>query len=448
MEKEEAIDLGKLLQIMIEKKKVITLIVVICTLVAIVIAFVLPKTYESTTLVQTRSGNKIDVSGAASAMAALGIGGGTVASPTMAYIELMKSRSVLDPVIQALDIPVDKKEKMDAVGFAKNNLNIQNIKGTNLISITGKGHTPEEAQQISQGVVDNFLVLMTNMNQQTQSLMVKFLNDRINEAKKDSDDSAQKLEEFSKDKKVYGPTDQTTAELKQMAAFDKMVGDLEVKKRGAQAQLDSVGTQLDKQNANLSAYNIADNATVQGLREKIVAKEVELVGLQQKYQDKHPAVITAQQELEQLQNSLTSEVSTAVAAGTATMNPVQADLMKNRALASTDVAVSTASEAAVKALQDKAEGNMSKLSEDVLEYTKLERDAKMKNEIYLNLVKQCEQAKIQQAMESMDIQIVDTAELAKFPSAPNKKLIAIVGLVVGMLLATGYGLMIYKKRDF
>jgi len=448
MEKEEAIDLGKLLQIMIEKKKVITLIVVICTLVAIVIAFVLPKTYESTTLVQTRSGNKIDVSGAASAMAALGIGGGTVASPTMAYIELMKSRSVLDPVIQALDIPVDKKEKMDAVGFAKNNLNIQNIKGTNLISITGKGHTPEEAQQISQGVVDNFLVLMTNMNQQTQSLMVKFLNDRINEAKKDSDDSAQKLEEFSKDKKVYGPTDQTTAELKQMAAFDKMVGDLEVKKRGAQAQLDSVGTQLDKQNANLSAYNIADNATVQGLREKIVAKEVELVGLQQKYQDKHPAVITAQQELEQLQNSLTSEVSTAVAAGTATMNPVQADLMKNRALASTDVAVSTASEAAVKALQDKAEGNMSKLSEDVLEYTKLERDAKMKNEIYLNLVKQCEQAKIQQAMESMDIQIVDTAELAKFPSAPNKKLIAIVGLVVGMLLGTGYGLMIYKKRDF
>ena len=445
MEKEEAIDLGKLLRIMIEKKKVIASIIVICTLVAVVVAFILPKTYESTTLVQTRSSNKVDVSGAAAAMAALGVGGGSVSSPTMAYIELMKSRSVLDPVIAALDIPAEKKDKMNAKGFAKSNLDIQNTKGTNLITITGIGRTPEEAQQISQGVVDNFLLLMTNMNQQTQSLMVKFLNDRINEAKKDSDASAKKLEEFSKDKKVYGPTDQTTAELKQMAAFDKMIGDLEVKKRGAQAQLDSVGAQLDKQNANLSAYNIADNVMVQGLREKIVAKEVELVGLQQKYQDKHPAVITAQQELEQLQNSLTNEVSTAVVAGTATMNPVQAELMKNRALASTDVAVSTASEAAVKALQDKAESNMSKLSEDVLEYTKLERDAKIKNEIYLNLVKQCEQAKIQQAMESMDVQIVDTADLAKFPSAPKKTLIALIGLIMGGMLSFVYTILVYRR---
>lgn len=445
MEKEGLVSLEKILRDIIEKKMVVVPIIICFTLASVVVAFLLPKTYESTTLVQTRSGNKVDVSGAAVAMAALGMGGGTVSSSTTAYIELMKSRAVLNPVIENLDIPNMQKEKMTADGFAKSNVDIQNTKGTNLIVVKGKAATPKEAQEISQGVVDNFLLLMTNMNQQTQSLMVKFLNERIVEAKKDSDDSAQKLEDFSKEKKVYGPIDQTSADLKQMAAFDKTIGDLEVQKKGAQAQLDSVSAQLNLQNTNLTTYNVSDNSTVQSLREKIVSKEVELVGLQQKYQDKHPSVIAAQQELDQLKNSLENEVSTAVAAGTATMNPLQAELVKTKALSATNIAVASASEAAVKNLQDKSDSKMSQFSENVLEYTKLQRDATMKNEIYLNLVKQCEQAKIQQAMESMDIQVVDDADLPKMPTAPKKTLIAVIGLILGCLVSFGY--ILYSSKN-
>jgi len=447
MDGKRNVDLGELVDIVVIKKKIVSIIVVICFFMAGVAAFLLPITYESTTLVQTRNSSKLDISGAAAAMALLGGAGGGAASSTTAYIELMKSRSVLDPIIADLDLPVDKKEKLDAKKFAKKELDIENTKGTNLISVTAKGKTPEEAQQISQSVVDNFLVLMTKMNQQTQSLMVKFLNERIDNAKKESDDASQKLEEFSKTKKVYGPSDQASAQLKQMAVFDKAVGDLEVQIIGSQAQLDSVSAQLDKQNANLTAYNVADNITVQKLRDQIVAKEVEMVGLQQRYQDKHPTVIAAQQELVQLQSSLTNEVSTAVAAGTATMNPVQAELMKNKVLASTTIAVASASENAVKTLQDKAEKNMSQLSEDVLEYVKFQRDATIKNEIYLNLVKQCEQAKIQQAMESMDIQIVDPADLPKEPKGPKGFTVVFIGGLIGILVAIGYVLKVYNKQQ-
>ena len=303
MENEEAIDLSKLLHIMIERKIPILCIVVICTGIALITAFLLPKTYESTTLVQTRSSSKVDVSGAAAAMAALEVGGGT-ASSTTNYIELMKSRAVLDPIIADLDIPEEKKEKLNATGFAKTSLDIKNTKGTNLIMVTGKGNTPEEAQKISQGVVDNFLLLMTNMNQQTQSLMVKFLSERTDNAKKEADDAAQKLEDFSKEHKVYGPDDQVKAAITQMAAFDKAIGDFKVQQQGAKAQLDSVDAQIAKQNINSKAYNVSDNSIVQQLRSQIVAKEVELVGLQQKYQDKHPSVVTAKEELAVLQNSL------------------------------------------------------------------------------------------------------------------------------------------------
>lgn len=80
-------------------------IVLMCTVLALVIAFTLPKQYESTTLVQTRATNKVDLSGAAAAMALLGVGGGSASSPTMNYIELMKARTVLEPIIRSTELP-------------------------------------------------------------------------------------------------------------------------------------------------------------------------------------------------------------------------------------------------------------------------------------------------------------------------------------------------------
>ena len=83
-----------------------------------------------------------------------------------------------------------------------------------------------------------------------------------------------------------------------------------------------------------------------------------------------------------------------------------------------------------------------------MEYMRLSRDSKVKNEVYLNLVKQYEQNKIQAAMESMDIQIIDAANLPDIekPVAPRKKLITAIGFVVGVLLAMGYSLLTYRRE--
>ena len=97
MEKDESIDLGRLVHIMVERKRNVLAIIVGCTIIALIIALVMPKTYESTTLVQTRSAGK-DISGAAAMAAALGVSTGSSSSGSpLNYIELMKSRTVLQP---------------------------------------------------------------------------------------------------------------------------------------------------------------------------------------------------------------------------------------------------------------------------------------------------------------------------------------------------------------
>ncbi|MBO6204636.1 MAG: chain-length determining protein, partial [Selenomonas sp.] len=108
---EDTIDLGKLASIASDHKKEIATIIAGCTILATGVSFVLPKQYESTTLVQTRSAGK-DISGAAAMASMMGInmGGSSSSGSPINYMELMKSRRVLEPIIDDMEWEDEKKK--------------------------------------------------------------------------------------------------------------------------------------------------------------------------------------------------------------------------------------------------------------------------------------------------------------------------------------------------
>ena len=444
-EDEIEISFGKLFGILIERKKVVAGIVGVCTVVAAIISFIIPPTFQSNTLVQTSSTAKLDISGASAVMSLLG--GSTTTSATSNYMEMMKSRAVLEPIIEQLDDGSSEQfSGMSASGFVKEHLDIQNVKGTNLINVIGKGRTPEEAQKISSAVVENFLKMMTEKNQSSQSYMVKFLNERIDTTKKESDEASTKLDEFSKERKVYSPDDQAKAVLQRTAIYDQAIKDFQVQQQAADAKIAAVNSELSRQNANVSRYNVADSSLVAALRQEIVDQEVNIVKLEQKYTDNHPELISARDTLQEMKDSLTRVVAEEVSAGTVSMTPAQASLFTERSMAEVDMSVASASEAAMREYFADSEADMAQLSDDTVEYLKLKRDADIKNEVYVALVKQSEQAKIQATMDSMDLQIIDNANLPLSPSAPNKRNIIVYGMLVGMLISLIYVFCLYRKE--
>lgn len=434
----DTIDLVRLANIAIEHKKEITAIIAGCTIVAVGIAFILPKKYESTTLVQIRAAGKELSGGAALASLMGGFGSNSLALPTN-YIELMKSRRVLDPIIDSMEWEGEKKKPESDV-FAKKYLDIKNKSKTGLITITAKGKTPEEAQMISQGVADNFLKLQTDMNQQTQSLLVKFLEERIETARKDAEETRVKFAQYQKEHKIYSPDEQAKVVVAKMDAFDDAIRDMEVQQKASQAKLEVVGAKLGDMRASSRNYNINDSEIVKGLRNQIVSAQIELVSLRENYTEEHPLVISTKEKINKLNQSLTDEVNTMVASKYTTLNPTQAALIGEQANAEVNIAVTKASEEAIQARKNEKEKELEGFPEDVLEYLNLQRDAKIKDQIYTNLVKQAEDNKIKEAMESMDIQVIDSANLPDVDewSSPNRALFAILGAIIGGIISLMY----------
>lgn len=446
---DNTIDLRKLFSIIGEQKKVIIPIIVICTVLAIIVAFVLPKSYQSNTLVRIKSSGGSNLSGYAAMAAGFGIdiGGASSASPEN-YIELMKSREVLEPIIEQVDMPEEDKEKLTTEDFIKKYLEITNTKKTDLINITAYGKTPEEAQMISQSIADNFLTLMTKLNKEGNSSAINFLNDRMAIAKEEMETAENKLQAYQQEKGIYSPNDQTKALVDKLDDYDKKIAQLEAQEQANSAKLQDVTGQLEQQNSSLLEYNISDNDAIMNLRTAIVNKQVELVGLQQRYTEEHPDVIRAREELAELKKSLDREIQSAVNSKSATLTPVQGNLLMEKVQTETAKAVTSASLDALKSKQQEAEGNISTLSADSVEYMRLLRAQTITSEVYTNLVKAYENTRIQEAQESMDIQIIDAANLPRedMPAKPKKKIIVAIGFILGIMLSFGYTLYVYNKR--
>lgn len=446
----DTIDLKKLFSLMIEKKKIVLAIVVICTIIATIVAFILPKSYQSTTLVRVKSGGSSSAMAGYAAMAAgfgIDIGGGSSGSPE-SYIELMKSREVLNPIIEKVDLTDEEREKMRTEDFFKKYLEITNTKKTDLINIAAYGKTPEEAQMISQGVADNFLALMTKLNKEDNSSVLKFLDERIKIAKEEMETAENKLQAYQQEHKIYAPDEQAKAIIANLNNYDTTIAQLQAQSEGDSAKLAGVTSQLEQQNASLLEYNVSDNTNIGNIRESIVNKRVELVGLQQQFTDEHPDVIKAKEELNSLERSLSDEITKAVNSQSVTLSPVQSNLLKDKISTEVQISVNNASLEALKAKQAEAQENIATLSADSVEYMRLERNAKITGQVYTSLVQNYEQTRIQEAKDSMDIQIIDAADLPKedMPAKPNKKLIVAIGFVLSIMISFGYILYNYSRR--
>lgn len=445
----DTIDLKKLFSLMIEKKKIVIAIIVVCTLIATIVAFILPKSYQSTTLVRVKSNNISSMAGYATMSAGFGIdiGGGNSGSPE-SYIELMKSREVLNPIIEKVDLTDEEREKLKMEDFIKKYLEITNTKKTDLITIAAYGKTPEEAQMISQGVADNFLALMTKLNKEDNSSVLKFLDEHIKIAKEEMETAENKLQAYQQEHKIYAPDEQAKAIIANLNTYDTTIAQLQAQSEGDNAKLAGVTSQLEQQNASLLEYNVSDNTNIGNIRESIVNKRVELVGLQQQFTDEHPDVIKAKEELNSLEKSLSDEIVKAVNSQSVTLSPVQSNLLKDKISTEVQISVNNASLEALKAKQAEAQESIATLSADSVEYMRLERNAKITGQVYTSLVQNYEQTRIQEAKDSMDIQIIDAADLPKedMPAKPNKKLIVVIGFVLGIMISFGYTLYNYSRR--
>lgn len=456
MKDKQEINWKNLLKNAVRMKKILLSIIILGTLIATVIAFILPKTYESTALMRLKTSgatsvptvmdmDKLATEQENNTVLNLNFTQKENATPEN-YIAIMQSKSVLEPIMEQVDLPQEEKEQMTVEDFAKKYLEFKNAKNTDLISVTAYGKTPEEAQMIAQSVINNFTSVMDELNKKDQNVSLDFLAERIDLSKQEMENAENNFAAYRQEKKIYALDEQGALLLEQIMMYDSAVTEMQVQSETNRVKLQNVSNQLQQQNTSLTTYNTGNLEIFANLRQEIVDKQLELISLKQRYTDEHPDVKRCRDELNELESSLKNEVRQTVNSQSLPLTPLQGALLGDKIESEVAIGMADASLSAIKEKAADVETQISKLSADSVEYIRLARKQNIAQQTYIDLMKAQEALKVQQIQSLASIQVIDDANLPHedMPAKPNKALIIFIGFAVSVAIAFGY--LVYKEK--
>ncbi len=434
---ETTLDLREIIKILKKRSRFIINVFVFMVLAAIIISFILPPTYEAETTLRIKQPKGL----ASSLLSELPMGSPMASKQLMStYAEILKSRTVVQEVID--NTQRDKEELPRYEDFIEK-ITTQPVKDTEVLKIKYQAKSAEEAQIVTNLLVDTFLKRMTSLVREEQATVREFIGQRLSEAEKELAKAESVLEQYKRDQKIVAPAEETKAMVERYTSISKMAAENTVALSVAQAKLKNIDSQLAIQRPG----SIADSPLIQQYKAKLADLEVQLAGLVPIYTDKHPKVIAAKAAIEETKASLRTEIARILSADSASANPVYQGLLQAKIQAEVENATASAQKSALNQLLEQGEKEMATLPGKEQGLARVMRDAMVAQEIYIMLAKRHEEARISEVMQPTEVQVIDRAVVPDKPIKPKKALNIVIAAILGLFFGTGlaFGLEYMNK---
>lgn len=426
-------------EIIIEYRKLLLVLMVVVLAVFLLLAYLLPKQYTSNVMIQVKPQNST-LSALGNSSALLSLAGISAGDSVLDYMTLLKSDRVINPVIKKLDNADATNESFDADNFIKKYMQIDNPRGTSILSFTITADSPENAQRIAGDVVESLKNAIADVSSTQDSTLVKILEKKNEAAKQKMDADIATLERYKQENGVFSPTEQEKILLERTSGYEKAKAEETVKIDTNSAVLGSIESQIDSQNQKLVDSQMADNSEIQSIRKELFSENEKLAKLQFKFTDDYPEVVKVKENIAYLEGELSKTVAKSIASENVTISPVQMDLLQKRVVAKNNIEAAQAALAQLDTLGKQNVEQSNQLSQKSVKFLELQRNAKVSADTYNMLTKSLEELKIKENIEGMDIRVLNNPTYPVKHSWPRKMYVMAVG---GLLYLAFVGIFVY-----
>lgn len=237
-------------------------------------------------------------------------------------------------------------------------------------------------------------------------------------------------------------TDGTEAEAN--ARLAQLRNQLELAKLEKEELMARVGS-LQNQLSGVS-QTVARGKTEDGYRERIGALEERLDSLRLQYHDTYPDIVILREQIAELRkqrakNSGAREETEAVLEQDGAVNPVFQELSGVVSEARANVATVNTRISSLERLIQQQNNRMERIQENKAQYSELTRDMEVNREIYDDLLKRREKARVSMHLDiegqGLNYRINESAQFPNQPSGPQFSDFAAAGLFLGLLAPFG-----------
>ena len=432
-------------EIIIEYRKLLLALMVVVLAVFFLLAYLLPKQYTSNVMIQVKPQNST-LSALSNSSALLSLVGISTGDSVLDYMTLLKSDRVINPVIKKLDNADAIDESFDADNFVKKYMQIDNPRGTSILSFTITADSPENAQRIAGDVVESLKNAISDVSSAQDSTLVKILEKKNEAAKQKMDADVAILEKYKQENGVFSPTEQEKILLERTSGYEKAKAEETVKINTNNAVLGSIESQIDSQNQKLVDSQMADNAEIQSIRKELFSENEKLAKLQYKFTDDYPEGAKVKENIAYLEGELSKTVAKSIASENVTISPVQMDLLQKRVVAKTNIEAAQAALAQLDTLSKQNVEQSNQLSQKSVKFLELQRNAKVSADTYNLLTKSLEELKIKENIDGMDMRVINEPTLPLKHSWPRKLYVMVAGGLLYLVIAGAFIYVQYTRR--
>jgi uncharacterized protein involved in exopolysaccharide biosynthesis len=266
-----------------EQRRLLARVTVIAFAVSALIAFLIPKRYESVARLmppdQPNSGVAMLAAIAGRSVGGLGSLAGNllgIRTSDPLFIDLLHSRTVSDHLIDRFDLEkiYHKRYRIDTAKYLARHTTIVDDKKSGVITLTFTDTDPQRARAIAQGYLDELNSIVTHSNTSSARREREFIEKRLVSVQAELQDAEKALSSFSSTHIMLDVKEQTHAMVdasaklqaevivgqSELDSLNQIYGPENVRVRAAQARIASLNHELTRLSGSSSALPEDANA--------------------------------------------------------------------------------------------------------------------------------------------------------------------------------------------
>ena len=336
---------------------------------------------------------------------------------------------------------LDEPDKLSLlVEDLQNSMTVENQRNTDVLKILVQSKDPEEAAVIVNTLIDVYVERDLDWVTGEMKHLKSFLKQQLKIKKEELDDIENKLNQFQEEEKIYLVSENYTLLLNDLNSVESSFYLLEAEINILEETKKYMYNLLSEDEKDL-AKNISNaiNSKLFSLRNEISEKESELITTIIQYGETHNAVLELENKIERLKESLSDEIDVLILNGIISSDPIsyRQGIMDSLISVESQIPILISKKNEYRKLITNYDSLLSDLPVKVLEFTRLERDSRIKAETVLFMSQKLEETKINEASKITKIRELDRAVPDLIPIKPNKKLYLALGVIGGLFIGIG-----------
>ena len=377
-------------------------------------------------------------------------------------VEIIKSRRNLEKLIERLDLidVYSKRYDYDSpltvdrlVNSLSSSISVSTVKDTNIVRITAEHTDYFLARDIVNTLADVYNDLLRNLAQNEYSVRREFIQSQIEPTLMEVEAAEDRLREFKETNGVYLLEEEARALLETVSAYEMQIDPFILQREEArQKQLVFAETIREEGGVVIPFEQVSKHTDIIELTSELTDAQLELVGYAG--QGEQLASSARVQELRSRTSRLEQEIRSKVQELVVSFGMEHQQLtayMRNLYLQLagayslqlfSDVNISY-----LQQLKSSYEKKLDQLPRLEQQFIQLERELKVKENLYLLLLQNFEEARLVEEAVLGTSRIIDEAVADNRPIKPNKQMLLAVGALLGLFLGALIAFLIEAIDD-